>query len=192
VSTKAQRIARRKVALQRLGFRVNTKTRYRQAIRDFQRSQGLTPSGWIRSGSRTEKVLFGCEARNKAGKPDLSTHFRYSEFLCKCGGRYASCRRIWVKRSLVRRLEQLRKETGPVQIVSGCRCDTYNASIGGASLSQHRKGRAADLGQTVTLSKMRSLKLFSGIGTSRSSGKVAHVDVRLGGSRWTPTLWYYT
>ncbi|WP_447926932.1 D-Ala-D-Ala carboxypeptidase family metallohydrolase [Vreelandella sp. EE27] len=72
---------------------------------------------------------------------DLSTHFRRSEFACKCG-----CGFDTVDLETLMLLEDIRTHFDqPVIINSGCRCATYNRRVGGASASQHVFGRAADI-----------------------------------------------
>jgi len=71
----------------------------------------------------------------------LSTHFKRSEFACKCG-----CGFDTVDAELLMVLQWLRYEVGhPVIVHSGCRCQAYNEKVGGADRSQHLKGRAADI-----------------------------------------------
>ena len=172
-----------------LGFRVDTRARYGQAKRDYQRAKGLPVTGI--ADPLTRRSLRNAVTRNREGRPDLSAHYSFREFVCKCGGRYATCRRIWVKRRLIVRLEKLRAAEGRQRIISGCRCTNYNASIGGASGSQHRYGRAADLEPLITARRMRDLRLFSGIGIVAATGKVAHVDVRTTASPANPITWLY-
>jgi len=71
----------------------------------------------------------------------LSRHFKRAEFACKCG-----CGFDTVDTGTLEVLEQVRLEfLSPVTITSGCRCNTYNRQVGGATNSQHRLGRAADI-----------------------------------------------
>lgn len=42
-------------------------------------------------------------------------------------------------------LQPLRDNLGPVTILSGYRCEALNKMVGGAELSQHLKGEAADI-----------------------------------------------
>lgn len=122
--------------------------------------------------------------------PYLSPHFKYSEFDSNGDG---TC---YVRRELLFALEKLRKTTGPIRIVSGYRDPAYNKAIGGATSSQHLYGMAADIGVPITLAKLKSLQIFSGIG--HKNGTIRHVDVRhlgpnntTGGSPSAPTTWEY-
>ena len=42
-------------------------------------------------------------------------------------------------------LQPIRDDLGPVQILSGYRCEALNKMVGGAELSQHLRGEAADI-----------------------------------------------
>lgn len=72
--------------------------------------------------------------------------FDRDEFKCKCGGKYCNGFPAEPKEQLVRIANQLRKNLGvPITIVSGLRCNTWNAIQGGVSNSQHMYGEAADI-----------------------------------------------
>ena len=108
----------------------------------------------------------------------LSENFSKEEFACKCG-----CGKVCVSKDLIEALELLRCVVDrPVRINSGCRCDRHNASVGGASGSQHLFGRAAD----VVVSGVppiavgwiaRTLGCFSGV---KVYNNWTHLDVREG------------
>jgi hypothetical protein len=204
-----------KVILTRLGFRVNTSARYRQALRDYQAAYNLGGALKIDGilGDHTSYALAKSESNRKAGKGTLSAHFSFSEFACHCGGRYSSCRRIngegdagktgpdrHVLRFLVQSLEVLRDKEygGHMTIVSGYRCPGHNKAVGGASASQHMFGGAADLEPKATTTEVRHLKRFAGIGYNPHN-LVRHVDRRdttghntTRGSLASPTVWKYT
>ena len=112
---------------------------------------------------------------------DLSAHFSRSEFRCRhCAGL------VGPDPQLVVVLEGIRAVTGhPLVVISGYRCPTHNRAVGGASGSQHVRGRAADIGQgRVTLAGARSL---GAVGVGIQNGWAVHVDVRTGG----PAVWSY-
>jgi len=166
-------------------FGQNTK----QAVLDFQRGfafWNLKVTG--RLDLKTKAAIRYSAARG--GK--TSAHFYFREFKSKGNG--------WIKvnRALVRALEKLRRY-GRVSILSGYRDPRHNQNVGGASSSQHMYGTAADLiSPHAPLNYVRNLKVFSGIGVSRATGRVIHVDVRhagpnntTGGSPSAPTIWYY-
>ncbi len=82
----------------------------------------------------------------------LTENFQRDEFRCRCRDRGLDkddtwCHgESWPHYELVLRLQQLRDHVkAPVTITSGCRCPAYNAHIGGARMSQHKRGTAADI-----------------------------------------------
>lgn len=188
--------------LRNLGWRVRSSGELRQAVMHFQEGwrlgQALEPDGVV--GPRTSAAMVKSEANRRAGRPTASRHFSFDDFACKCGGKYPTCPRIWVKGALIDSLEKLRARYYPdgMTIVSGCRCRQHNAAVGGARASQHMSGAAADLEYAVTSEKVAAMKIFGGIGRSGSNRMVRHVDRRdvternlTGGTRTRPTQWNY-
>jgi uncharacterized protein YcbK (DUF882 family) len=115
---------------------------------------------------------------------DLSKHFNRSEFACKCG-----CGFDTVDYELVNLLEDIREHFGqPVYINSACRCPMHNANEGGASQSQHLKGRAADISvkdvdPSVVAGYVELNGIVGGIGIYNS---FTHIDTRSGfPARWS-------
>lgn len=77
---------------------------------------------------------------NKDSRKKLSAHFSSEEFECPCCG-YAL-----IDTELVIVLEKIRTYLGiPVKINSGYRCPKHNAAVGGAPMSRHLIGCAADI-----------------------------------------------
>jgi hypothetical protein len=73
-------------------------------------------------------------------------YFTREEFRCKCGGKYCNGFPAEPKEQLVRIADQLRKNLGvPITIVSGLRCQQWNAICGGVENSQHMYGEAVDI-----------------------------------------------
>lgn len=115
---------------------------------------------------------------------DLSEHFNRAEFACKCG-----CGFDTADHHTLQILERIRSALGaPITINSGCRCPAYNASIGGATKSQHMLGRAADFTvsgitpEQVHAKAEHILGETGGLGAYRT---FTHVDTRtLGPARW--------
>ena len=175
--------------LKYIGFRVDTKARYRQAVRNFQRVKGLPVTG-ICDPVTQRKIAHAAELKHE-GKHNLSKHFSFDDFICKCGGKYYNCQRFWLKRRLLVRLEKMVSVLGSFKPVSGCRCFGYNHSIGGATQSQHLVGEACDLPSRWTFKQIHNLHLFTGIGTGSRTGHVLHVDVRAG-SVYSPIRWFYS
>lgn len=170
-------------ALAVLGWRVDTATRRRQAVRDFQAAWNLGAALAVDGipGPKTHAAAMESRRRRLAGDPDLSAHFSAWEFACKCGGRYGDCRRVWPARELIRALEAYRTKVGAFTPVSTCRCDRHNAAVGGYDRSQHRHGYAADLEPELTAAQVRALRVAEAIGIQRATGKVRHIDLRASG-----------
>ena len=112
-----------------------------------------------------------------------SKYFKRSEFACRCG-----CGFDTVDAELLDVLEDMRSQfERPVFINSGCRCQEYNASIGGAINSQHMYARAADI-VVDGVSPYDVYKYFTnkypglyGIGSYYA---FTHVDTRSYSARW--------
>ncbi len=105
--------------------------------------------------------------------------FRFREFASKGNGD------IVLDRRLVLGLEKYRKRLGRgVSIVSGYRDPAHNARVGGASSSQHKYGKAADIRPELSLAQVRALGVFNGIGFDGETGRVRHVDVRPHKATW--------
>ena len=112
---------------------------------------------------------------------DLSPHFSRSEFDC------AHCGAGVVSPQLLAILERLRAGAGgrPLTIVSGFRCVPHNRAVGGAPLSRHVAGDAADIPAGYATPAQAAAAGAVGIGIS---GKWAvHVDWRPG----PQTRWFY-
>lgn len=180
--------------LKNLGFRIRNSADYRQAIRDFQigwnLGGALAAHGMI--GARTSDALRLSELRRRQGKGTASANFSYVEFRCKCGGRFITCRRIFITRAQLQHLELYRQRVGhSVTIISGYRCPGHNNSVGGASRSQHMVGTACDVAGVLTVPQVKGLSAFTGIGHSGATGRVLHVDSRPGNVN-SPAEWTYT
>lgn len=182
--------------LRALGFRGSFTT----MVRNFQRGytfSNLAIDGLY--GPATDAALRNANARRLQGKGTASQNFSFHEFRCKCYGRYAACQGVVMHRTHIKRLQMLRDKIGrSVPIVSGYRCPNHNRAVGGASSSQHMFGVACDIPGIVSVSGMKSLGIFAGVGYSLSTGKVLHVDSRdigghntTGGRTSAPTVWRY-
>jgi uncharacterized protein YcbK (DUF882 family) len=122
-----------------------------------------------------------------------SRYFNVSEFNSHDGEPYPVA---WMDRleALCSQLDRIRAYWGgPLRIVSGYRSPAHNAQVGGAKLSQHMQGLAADIAPMVNPDVMGacvadlhgrimreigagSLPLIGGIGYY--AGKWVHCDVR--------------
>jgi uncharacterized protein YcbK (DUF882 family) len=106
---------------------------------------------------------------------DLSAHFSLDEFRCKCG-----CRQVIVTPALVEALEDIREFAGiPIQITSGFRCPTQNATAGGSANSAHLTGEAADIFVSGSLDRFKILEAIFLYGPTRVGigQDFLHVDV---------------
>jgi len=131
----------------------------------------------------------------------LSAHFSAGEMACR------HCGEVRALPELLEGLERLRSAhyaTTGLVVVSAYRCRTHNAAVGGAAVSQHRYGAAADVPMVATLDQVQALGVFSGIGwqwvgrLGRRRRLVRHVDVRhaspvnpTSGSVARPSTWQY-
>lgn len=186
--------------LKRLGWKPNSPEALTRAITDYQRGFALPgrPALLVdgKAGPRTQAAIALSLANLKAGKPTASRWFSFSEFRCKCGGKSDGCAVVRVHRALLIGLDQYRTAHGPTTIVSGYRCPARNQKVGGASVSQHVYGAAADIALKAPVKVVQRLRRFSGIG--HKGGLVRHVDVRhvsgnntTGGTPDRPTMWKY-
>jgi zinc D-Ala-D-Ala carboxypeptidase len=192
--------AQANTALAKLGWKGNPHQSFEDKVRAFQIGWNLGTALKVDGdfGPKTSNALAISLARHKAGKTTCSAHFSFSEFACKCNGRFSSCRRIWIHRGHVRRLEGYRGRVGgQVFIESGCRCKGRNGEVHGASMSQHMFGVATDVRPLRSLGQKLEAKAFAGLGWKRSNKKVIHVDSRdlgghnNGGSPQHPITWAY-
>lgn len=141
--------------------------------------------------------------------PYLSAHFQVDADNLRSHGNH----QCLVRRELIYALELLRGQINrPVTVIDAYRDPAYNASLGqagpadglqhgAATNSQHVLGLAADLPDSMSLSvqQVRDMHIFSGIGYSRSTGHVLHVDMRhvdpstnyTKSSPTNPAMWLY-
>lgn len=119
----------------------------------------------------------------KGQKTQLSKNFTSLEFDCHGNG---CCSSTKVDSKLVDYLQQIRNHFGKaVSINSGYRCPKHNASVGGASRSNHMDGEAADIrveGKTpIEIARVAEKLGILGIGVY-SWG--VHVDTRTSKYFW--------
>ena len=124
----------------------------------------------------------------------LTCNFDLEEFECKCGCTMPDFVKKNVEK-LADNLQILRDVVGRLDLTNGYRCKEHNADVGGATNSQHLKGKAADIKSkqfspseiaTITddLMKNESFEL-GGIGIYNT---FTHVDIRGTRARWSKTL----
>lgn len=101
--------------------------------------------------------------------------FKKSEFQCGC-----HCGFDDIDLNLVDHLDYMRGTMGmSFQVNSGCRCEAYNAQVGGKGDSAHTKGKAADIAMNGTIMRFTfvSLALKRGIKRIGIYNTFCHVDV---------------
>lgn len=115
----------------------------------------------------------------------VSKNFQELEFVCPCCGKYIH------NTILLYALEKLRILLGglPMYILSGTRCESHNAAIGGAKHSKHLTGEAADiLVPGISSERIAAISteiLFFKAGGIGQYGTWTHLDVRKDGpARW--------
>lgn len=120
-------------------------------------------------------------------------HFRVGELACHCGGRFCAGE-YWHDPAFLDALEALRTQAGKALfITSGHRCALWNAAVGGAPASQHKR-LAVDIAlaghdRHALLEAAISLG-FTGLGLART---FLHLDRRARPARWfyhgSESLW---
>lgn len=125
-----------------------------------------------KSVHETENILI-CSRMNEK----LTEHFRVREFACKDG-----CNYVLISKILVQILEKLRQKIGEeIYINSGFRTPTHNKTIGGALLSYHQYGMAADIrAKTKTPKELYQIldEMLKGWGGLELHNTFVHVDTR--------------
>lgn len=126
----------------------------RQATIAFQRAYMDSADGIF--GAATEKrileVIVTGEQPKETILPEAADWWKYihyftrSEFKCKCGGRFCNGYPAEMQEAVVKIADAAREHFGkPAHVISGLRCEKWNAHEGGAETSQHMYGEAIDL-----------------------------------------------
>jgi len=184
--------AQAQTILTNLGWRVNTSARLTQGIKDFQAGwylgAALTVDGKV--GPKTSYAMRLSESRRRAGKPTASAHFSFVEVRCRCGGKYASCRRIFIKRAALKMFEGYRSKSGKsLSLRSACRCPSHNKAVGGSPTSRHVSGLAGDTPPSYSTGTVKSWRVATHIGYGRVSRKVVHIDYGSGATVTNPRIY---
>lgn len=114
-------------------------------------------------------------------------NFSIAELACRCGGRFCD-RAYWHDSDFLDQLQALRDQIGkPLIVTSAHRCPQWNAYVGGAPRSRHKR-LAVDIALTghdrgELYRRSRALQ-FTGFGLARS---FLHLD-----RRRHPATWFYT
>lgn len=125
----------------------------------------------------------------------LSPNYTRQEAACKDGSPIPRRLRRAAQRQALH-LERVRHFCGDrlLPVLSWYRTVSYNASVGGASESQHVLARGSDIDESVRVRLggavfdriCQSVFAHGGVGTqSYEGGPVRHVDSRRGPARWT-------
>lgn len=178
--------------LRHLGWRIRTTSEYTLVVKRFQTGWNLGPALKVDGhvGPATSAALLLSESRRRAGKKTASPHFSYSEVACHCKGFYASCPRIWHKRSTFRMMEAYRAKSGrSLDVVSACRCPSRNAAVGGSPTSRHLTGKACDVEAIFSVETVTSWRVATHIGYGSVSRKVKHIDNGKDASVTTPLVY---
>jgi uncharacterized protein YcbK (DUF882 family) len=124
----------------------------------------------------------------------MTPHFSLAELDCKCGCD-APARVLARLAELAEALEVLREYIGaPINVISGYRCPKRNVAVGGAPLSRHLYGDAADI-QVDGFTGVQLLEVAEeliaagtlpegGLGIYRSKPMTLHYDCRGKRTRW--------
>ena len=128
-----------------------------RAVLAFQAAEGLTADG--SPGPLTQAALLDAVAKGRfreeaAKTPDETTgtfwdeikYFTREEFKCKCRGKFCNGYPAEMQEAVVKIADAARAHFGkPAHVVSGLRCEKWNAHEGGVANSQHMYGEAIDL-----------------------------------------------
>ena len=125
-----------------------------EATRAFQARFGLEPDGVF--GPATEKRILEVIATGEEPIADKMSatadwwkgirYFTRAEFKCKCGGQYCDGYPAEMQEAVVKIADAARLHFGrPAHVISGLRCERWNAHEGGVANSQHMYGEAIDL-----------------------------------------------
>jgi len=178
--------------LRALGWRVRNTTEYTRCVKNFQLGWNLGPAltGDGKVGPATSAALLKSENNRRKGLGTASAHFSFTEVQCRCRGKYSTCQRVWTKRKTFVMMEQYRtKSKRAFTVVSGCRCASHNAAVGGSKTSRHLTGLASDVKPLFSTSTVKSWRVATHIGYSPSLGKVVHIDVGSGATKTSPRIY---
>ncbi len=122
------------------------------ACKAFQKEfGGLTADGIcgeVTQSALKQAIAYGIPRRELSEKGafwEEIAYFSREEFRCQCGGKYCDGFPAEPDETLVRLVNDLRKQAGrPAHRSSGLRCPTWNAIQGGVSNSKHMYGKALD------------------------------------------------
>lgn len=118
-------------------------------------------------------------------------NFKYSEFKCKCGGKYCNGYPVPFSYELAKNLQTIRTHFGqPLIITSPLRCEIWNSKQGGVKNSKHKKGWACDfyvkgISYNALAKYVKTLPYFNYCYKVKKNQNVIHYDI-------TPPNYTYT
>lgn len=124
----------------------------------------------------------------------ITNNFSLEEFECKCGCKMPE----FVKKNIIELAENLqviRNVVGKLNLTNAYRCKEHNADVGGATNSQHLKGKAADV-KSKEYDVLEVSKIIEGLIKSEKieQGGIGiyntftHYDIRGVRARWSKTI----
>lgn len=117
--------------------------RTQAAMERFRADYGMGVEGLVAAVAGTASKM----EKSKTGTFwDEIKWFKREEFRCKCGGRYCNGYPAEMQEAVVKIADAAREHFGkPAHVISGLRCQKWNAHEGGVENSQHMYGEACDL-----------------------------------------------
>jgi uncharacterized protein YcbK (DUF882 family) len=124
----------------------------------------------------------------------ITNNFSLEEFECKCGCKMPE----FVKKNIIELAENLqviRDVVGKLNLTNAYRCKEHNADVGGATNSQHLKGKAADV-KSKEYDVLEVSKIIEGLIKSEKieQGGIGiyntftHYDIRGVRARWSKPI----
>lgn len=134
-------------------------------------------------GEKPDMTQVNVYSKAKEGNQYVAKNFKVKEFTCSDG-----TDTVLIHKDLPVILQKIRDHFGkPVNILSGYRTESKNASVGGATYSQHKYGTAADI--TIKGVPPKQIAAYAETLLPNSGGigiysTFCHVDVRKTKARW--------
>ena len=107
-------------------------------------------------GKNTDILL-----RNAYNVKIYCPNFKLEEFKCGCRGRNCTGYPEILNVQLLKNLQALRHKFGATIITSGLRCKNHNITVGGASSSRHKSGKAVDIKNNVSVTVQGRKQIMS-------------------------------
>lgn len=107
-------------------------------------------------GKNTDKLL-----QNAYNVKKYCPNFKLEEFKCGCRGRNCTEYPEVLNVQLLKNLQALRNKYGATTITSGLRCKNHNITVGGASGSRHKSGKAVDIKNNASITVQGRKQIMS-------------------------------